>query len=413
MEIRIQKLTLENFKCHGCLKLNLEGRSASVFGANGSGKSTLREAFQWLLYGGASAPVRTLNSRGEALSPYIVTVVEGQLTRDGVPITLRKCLREAQTVVRGRETPVFTGNQCEYFVDGVPCRKGKFDETVRGLIPENLFRMLTDPCWFGEGMKWQERRSVLMDMVGVESNKALIQGNERFEALLPFLENQTLGDYKAKLLREKQGYCHSRDQYHARWEECDHLLKTLSQPQDTPSEPFDPDKDDAMRRHLEGLISFQRLAGAVEHDTKMRCQIELRSIELEGQRSKACQELNRIEEQLSLLEAFTRYKAEKLGEGVNDLFPRATVRLRRNQMNGGYEERCDILSGGIPFPDLSSAGKVQVGLEIIDVLSRFYGVRLPLFLDNAESVSHPLGYEGQLIRLEVSEKDEKLRLELQ
>ena len=46
---------------------------------------------------------------------------------------------------------------------------------------------------------------------------------------------------------------------------------------------------------------------------------------------------------------------------------------------------------------------------MIDVLSNYYGVRVPLFIDGAESVSDPLPIDTQVIRLTVSATDRELR----
>lgn len=412
MDIRIEKLTLENFKCHRLLELNLEGKSASIYGANGTGKTSVYDGFLWLLFGrdsGGTGEVKPLNRLGRTADPQAVTAVEAVLTRDGTPLTLRRCLRETRRVRRGSDTPVFEGNVCDYFVDGAPCRKGTFDRVVRELAPEPLFRMLTDVTWFASGMKWQERRAVLFHMVGGQSDKALIQEEPRFAPLLPGLENQTLEGYQARLLREKRGYCHSREQFHARLDECGKFLEAF---QETPSPAHAPSGGEGLQWELEALGERLRSAGAQDAQAQVRQRLEGRMAVLREREQAACKELNRIEEQLYLAQAFTRYKAGQLEETVNGLFRLATVRFHRELLNGETEERCDILSGGIPFPDLNSARKVQVGLDLISALSRFYGVRVPLFIDNGERVTHLDGCEGQLIRLAVRPEDRELRVEL-
>jgi hypothetical protein len=49
---------------------------------------------------------------------------------------------------------------------------------------------------------------------------------------------------------------------------------------------------------------------------------------------------------------------------------------------------------------------------VIDTLSRFKGIRVPLFIDNAESVTELAAIDTQLIRLVVSEGDKALRIVL-
>ena len=54
-------------------------------------------------------------------------------------------------------------------------------------------------------------------------------------------------------------------------------------------------------------------------------------------------------------------------------------------------------------------GKV-LGIDIINTISGAYGVRVPLFVDNAESVTNLEHCHSQRIRLVVSENDKELRV---
>jgi len=49
-------------------------------------------------------------------------------------------------------------------------------------------------------------------------------------------------------------------------------------------------------------------------------------------------------------------------------------------------------------------------LDIINALSTAYGVHVPLFVDNAESVTRLEESDSQIIRLVVSENDKELRV---
>ena len=60
----------------------------------------------------------------------------------------------------------------------------------------------------------------------------------------------------------------------------------------------------------------------------------------------------------------------------------------------------------------NKAAVVNAGLEIIATLSHHYGVRLPIVVDNAESVTELLPVDSQVIRLVVSAEDESLRVEV-
>ena len=132
--------------------------------------------------------------------------------------------------------------------------------------------------------------------------------------------------------------------------------------------------------------------------------------ELKADARNASEALESIEKMLYLMEEFTRYKAKKVESSVNDLFRLASFRLFREQANGGLEERCDAQYDGVPFLGLNNGMKVNVGIDIINALSRYYGVTVPLFVDNAEAVTRLESCNAQVIRLVVSEEDKELRI---
>ena len=49
--IKIKRLSLENFKCHDSLVLDFNGNNASIYGDNATGKSSIYDALTWLLFG--------------------------------------------------------------------------------------------------------------------------------------------------------------------------------------------------------------------------------------------------------------------------------------------------------------------------------------------------------------------------
>ena len=94
------------------------------------------------------------------------------------------------------------------------------------------------------------------------------------------------------------------------------------------------------------------------------------------------------------------------------MFRLANFRLFREQANGGIEDRCDVTLFGVPYININNGAKINVGIDIINTLSTAYGVKVPLFVDNAESVTNILDANTQIIRLVVSENDKELRVSL-
>lgn len=135
-----------------------------------------------------------------------------------------------------------------------------------------------------------------------------------------------------------------------------------------------------------------------------------RVAELQEDARNAAACLEAIEKQLYLLDEYSRYKTQFVEDSINSLFRIARFRLFREQANGGIEDRCDVVYAGVPYINLNSGAKINVGVDIINTLSTAYGVSVPLFVDNAESVTKLEASTTQIIRLVVSENDKELRV---
>ncbi|SNY19250.1 AAA domain-containing protein, putative AbiEii toxin, Type IV TA system [Orenia metallireducens] len=136
--------------------------------------------------------------------------------------------------------------------------------------------------------------------------------------------------------------------------------------------------------------------------------------ELSEQEKILAKEYSKLERELFLCEEFTKTKVELLEEKVESEFDYAQFKMFEEQINGGVKECCETLFKGVPYgSSLNNAARVNVGLDVINTLSEFYGFRAPIFVDNAESVTKLIKVDSQVIRLIVSEDDKKLRVEVE
>lgn len=140
--------------------------------------------------------------------------------------------------------------------------------------------------------------------------------------------------------------------------------------------------------------------------------------ELEAQEKQLASEYEKVERGLFLCDMFIKTKVSMLTDRINAKFKSVSFRLFVDQINGGVKEDCEVLVPGeggrmVPYRDANNAARINAGLEIIKVLSEHWGVSMPVFVDNAESVTKLADMGGQIIRLIVSENDKKLRLEIE
>ncbi|WP_342512290.1 hypothetical protein MKY34_16930 [Sporosarcina sp. FSL K6-1522] len=139
-----------------------------------------------------------------------------------------------------------------------------------------------------------------------------------------------------------------------------------------------------------------------------------RIAELEEQQKELATEFEKLEHELFLTEEFIRSKVELLTEKINSKFKYARFKLFDTQINGGITEVCETLYEGVPYSSgLNNAARINVGIDIINTLTEHFGIRAPIFVDNAEAVTKLIDTDSQLISLVVSEKDKQLRVEKQ
>lgn len=144
----------------------------------------------------------------------------------------------------------------------------------------------------------------------------------------------------------------------------------------------------------------------------MNVEIDERISELQTEQKEIGQKVADQEYILYLLEEFIRFKLNKVSESINSHFKTVKFKLFDMQLNGGMKDCCECTVGGVPYSSLNSGHKIVAGLDIIRSLSELYGVSVPIFVDNAESLNefNVPDMDAQLILLSVSE-DKQLKVE--
>jgi len=135
-----------------------------------------------------------------------------------------------------------------------------------------------------------------------------------------------------------------------------------------------------------------------------------RIAKLEEDENKLANELAEYEGEEFIIDAFTKKKIETIESRINGKFKYVTFKMFNQQINGGEAETCETMVDNVPYSDLNNAARINAGLDIINALSEHYGVHVPCFIDNAESITRLIEVQSQIIRLVVSEQDKKLRV---
>lgn len=143
-----------------------------------------------------------------------------------------------------------------------------------------------------------------------------------------------------------------------------------------------------------------RVLNVKEEVEKKKSRIE----ELKAEEKRVSALIAELEGHKFLLERFTVAKVNLLEDSINNQFKHVKFKLfEENITNDGVKETCIALvntnGAYVKFEDGNLAGQINAGLDIIQALSKFYGVQAPIFIDNRESVSEIMAIDSQIINL--------------
>lgn len=133
----------------------------------------------------------------------------------------------------------------------------------------------------------------------------------------------------------------------------------------------------------------------------LNADIQKRVIELENQQQKLAEEKNLLDETSFLIDEFVKAKVDMLEDNINSHFEYARFKMFNVLVNGNIEECCETTYKGVPYRSMNNAARMNVGLDIINALTKFYNVTAPVFIDNAEAVTDFIKCNSQTIKLVV------------
>lgn len=217
--MKLLKLTLKNFKGIRSFEFTPDGQNVSVYGTNGSGKSTLMDAFTWLLFDKnshweAKFGIKTLDSDGETI-PKLEHTVTAVLDDDGKKVFLGKTLKERWVKAHGTSEAVYNGNTTIYMAGSpdapIPVSSVQYKKTVAGILDEGLFKMMSDPLYFNEKLKTEDRRKALVEIVGETSDADVVKTHPDLEEVPSILNGMGIDDCRRGLKLKQRKVGQERD----------------------------------------------------------------------------------------------------------------------------------------------------------------------------------------------------------
>lgn len=161
-------------------------------------------------------------------------------------------------------------------------------------------------------------------------------------------------------------------------------------------------RKDTLRNEVNELRSKLAQRDIIENSTKTVS-------DLESNKKVLNQELADLEKKEFTIKEFEYKKNAEYETRINQMFRIIKFKLFKELVNGEIEPTCECIDeNGVPYSVLNNAAQVASGLDIINTLSRFYGIYAPIWIDNRESVTNIPLMDAQIINLVVDPKEPQL-----
>lgn len=254
-----------------------------------------------------------------------------------------------------------------------------------------------------EGKAAKEKLLAYKDVIAdhekeyIRLEKSLSEAEETFKKIneeLVFIESST------QKFEETKDYQKIQDQIKVVQQ------KILNATSDTAEKEQDLKEQIQQKRVLiaEVQAKFQQIKGLSGYENRIE--------ELKKEDAALKAQNQQIEKNMFLLDEFTRKKVSYLEESINSKFELVKFKLFNILKNGGLEEVCEATYNGIEYgTSLNTGARINCDLDIINTLSKEFGLSVPVFVDNTESVNdlHPI--DSQMIELRVT-KNKSLKVEV-
>ena len=207
-EIFLKSLTLVNFKGVREFHADFSNAVTLVSGENGTGKTTLYDGYLWLLFGKDSAGrsdfnIKTLDENGKPIY-RLEHSVTGVFIINGREVKLQRCLVEKWNKVNG-STEETMKDETQFFINDVRCgTKKEYQAEISEIIPEDVFRLITNPYLFSR-LSADDQKDMLLEIVGNISDDEVAALNPEFMALLDRINGTTLAKFATEVAAKKKG----------------------------------------------------------------------------------------------------------------------------------------------------------------------------------------------------------------
>ena len=228
---------------------------------------------------------------------------------------------------------------------------------------------------------------------------AVKKGTQEIEKLEEEIKEMKKKQSKLAARKEK-GERYIKQVKNDKLEELAELTEKIEE-QEIIAEDDKPDEDkikqvsEDLKEVSDEIDRVSKAVANMENIEKAKARIQ----ELQEKEEKLVNKYEKYDKELYDLEKYKHKQVEMMEKDINDRFEYTHFKMFEEQINGGLKETCEATKNGVPYSDLNTGSKYQVGMDIISTLTEYYGVQAPIFIDNRERIAHLPDIESQTINL--------------
>ena len=206
-QLKIKKISIENFAGLKNQIFEFNGNDARVYGANGTGKTTTATALQWLLFDkGLDGSTKSFNpvplDENNEEEYELIPTVEVELDDNGKTLKIRKESHPKYTTNKTTNRKEYSRSRTKkQYINDERLKVKDFQSRISELVSEDVFKLITNPAAFNQ-LHWKEQRTILFEIADDIDTETIIKTNKDFEAIPKILGDHDI-ETKQKILKDK------------------------------------------------------------------------------------------------------------------------------------------------------------------------------------------------------------------
>lgn len=389
MKITFKKIKIENFKNLEHLETEF-GNKTYVYGANETGKTTFADAISYVLTGKNSlgdSQFEFIPVGSSGLSPRVELEIEIR-DKKGVKTVNLVRMYEAKKKKNGEFTVTY---QTVCYVNGLKMGPKEYDNWIHDHVatPE-VFRLIHDVRYFTENIStngkerpWEAQRRLLFSICGMKSDIDMAKSKKRFNELVDGLSQyDNVNQYLGKL-KEDEKKCNQDIEL------ANNQIKLICE------------KSESIVYKSNGKNICPMCGNVIVEKVKLKDVAPFfKAEELQDLIKEKLEKRAQTCRLIDLCKNFIEMKCKLAQKKVNEMLDGVQVEFfKKNKTNDELVDCCSIYWNGVPYQSLSYSTKFVVSMKIAMAFQKFYGIEIPLIVDNAESIDFGQDFDMQMIFL--------------